>query len=77
MLTLLFIILMLGVVGELIGVAFKMSWGLVKILFTIAFWPIILLGMVIAGLMELAFPILIIIGIVALFTTKREISQID
>ena len=77
MLTLLFILLMLGVVGELIGVAFKMSWGLVKILFTIAFWPIILLGMVIAGLMELAFPILIVIGLVALFTTKREISQID
>ena len=77
MLTLLFMIIMFGVVGRLIGVAFKMSWGLVKILFTIAFWPVILLVMVLAGLIQFAFTILIVIGLLALFTSRREISQID
>ena len=72
MITLLFLIMMLGIVGKLIGFAFRMSWGLLKILFIIAFWPLILIGMVMAGLIGIAFPILIIIGIISLFTTGTK-----
>ena len=72
MLTLLFMIVMIGVIGKIIGFAFRMSWGLLKILFTIAFWPLILIGMVIAGLIEIAFPILIVIGLITLVTSITE-----
>ena len=72
MLTLLFMIVMIGVIGKIIGFAFRMSWGLIKILFTIAFWPLILIGMVIAGLIEIAFPILIVIGLITLVASIAE-----
>ena len=41
-----------------------------KLLITIVFLPVILLGMVFGGLLYLAFPILLIIGILSLFRTK-------
>ncbi|MBQ3786237.1 MAG: hypothetical protein II799_03085 [Lachnospiraceae bacterium] len=72
MLTMLFIIFMIGFVFKSIGLAFKLSWGILKVLFTIVFWPIILIGLVIGGLMQIAFPLLIIAGVVLLV---RSISQ--
>ena len=63
---------MIGFVFKSIGLAFKLSWGILKVLFTIVFWPIILIGLVIGGLMQIAFPLLIIAGVVLLV---RSISQ--
>ena len=39
---------------------------MLSLLLTVVFLPLILIGMVIGGLMSIAFPILIIVGIVAL-----------
>ena len=64
--TLLFIILMIAIFGKLIGLAFKMTWGITKILFTLVFLPVVLIGLVIGGLLTVAFPVLILIGIVSL-----------
>ena len=44
------------------------AWGLMKVLFTIIFLPVILLGPVFKGLIVIALPILIIFGIVLLLS---------
>lgn len=69
MLTLLFIILMIAVFGNVIGIAIKAAWGLTKVLVTIVFLPIILIVMAVSGFMTLAVIALIIGGIIALITS--------
>lgn len=66
MLTLLFVICMFGIFGKLIGLAFKMTWGIAKVLFTLVFLPVILVGLAMGGLLVVAFPLLIVVGIVLL-----------
>ena len=66
MLTLLFVICMFGILGKLIGLAFKMTWGIAKVLFTLVFLPVILVGLAMGGLLVVAFPLLIVVGIVSL-----------
>ena len=64
--TLLFIFLMFGVFGKLIGLAFRATWGITKIFFRLILLPVVLIGLVLAGLMYIALPLLVIIGIVVL-----------
>lgn len=66
MLTLLFIICMLSVFGRLFVLSVRGAWGLTKILLTFVFFPVILIGMVFGKLIILAFPILLIAGLVSL-----------
>lgn len=66
MLTVLFVICMFGIFGKLIGLAFKMTWGIAKVLFTLVFLPVILVGLAMGGLLVVAFPLLIVVGIVSL-----------
>ena len=66
MLTLLFVICMFGIFGKLIGLAFKMTWGIAKVLCTLVFLPVILVGLAMGGLLVVAFPLLIVVGIVSL-----------
>ena len=44
----------------------KAAWGISKFLLTIVLLPVILIGLVVGGLIYLAFPILIVVGIVGL-----------
>lgn len=71
MLTLLFIILMLIIFGKLIGFAMKAAWGITKIVCTIVLLPLLLIGLVFAGLIGIAFPILLVVGIVSLIIPKH------
>lgn len=66
MLSLLFTICMIWAFGKLFIFGVKAAWGISKLLLTVVFLPLILIGMVIGGLMSIAFPILIVVGIVAL-----------
>ena len=68
MFELLFAILMIVVFGKLLIFAIKAAWSITKILFTVVLLPFVLIGLAIAGLLYIAFPILIIIGIVALLS---------
>ena len=68
MLTLLFLICMLGIFGKLLIFGLRAAWGVSKLILTVEFFPVILIGMVFAGLIYLAFPILIIVGIVTLLS---------
>ena len=71
MLLLLFTICMIWISGKLFIFGVKAAWGISKLLLTVVFLPLILIGMVIGGLMSIAFPILIIVGIVALVAPGR------
>ena len=68
MLTLLFIICMFGVFGKLFFFGLKAAWGISKFILTLVFLPLIV--MVAGGLISLALPILLVIGIVGLIASK-------
>lgn len=70
LLTMLFIGLMIYVFGGLIWLALQMAWGIFKVIVTLVFLPIALIGLVIAGLVEFAIPILIVIGIYMLIRPR-------
>ena len=50
---------MLMIFWKLLKFALKASWGLVKILFTIVFLPLVLVGLILAGLAAFAVPVLL------------------
>ena len=66
MLTLVFICLMIGVFGKLIGLAFKMTWGITKVLFTLVILPFVLIALAIGGLVTIALPLVVVVGIISL-----------
>lgn len=70
MLTILFIICMIWFVGKFFIFGLRASWGILKLLCTVVFFPVILIGMVVGGLLYIAFPILIVGGIVAFVISK-------
>lgn len=63
----LFTVLMFIVFGRLIGFAFRAAWGITRVAFTFFFLPLILIGLVIAGLIKLVLPILLIVAVISLF----------
>lgn len=71
MLTILFLLLMIVVFGKLIWLAIRAAWGITKVLFSIVFLPIVLIALALSGLMVVALPILIIVGLAALLIPKQ------
>ena len=57
MLTVLFTICMIWFVGKFFIFGLKASWGIMKLLCTVILFPVILIGMVVGGLMYIAFPL--------------------
>ena len=72
MLSLLFVVLMIMVFGKLLGIALKATWSIAKIVVTLIFCPVVLLVLVIAGLIYIAFPVLLIAGIVLLLVSPKR-----
>ena len=70
MLSILFTICMLWFIGKFFVFGLKASWGIMKLLCTVIFFPVILIGMVVGGLLYIAFPLLIIAGIIGLVTSR-------
>jgi hypothetical protein len=64
MLMLIFVILMFGVFGKMIGFAFRATWGLTKVLVNLVLLPVFLIALVLAGLLYIAVPLLVIAAIV-------------
>lgn len=71
MLELLFTICMIWIFGKLFFFGIRAAWGITKILLTVVFLPVILIAMVIGGLIYAAFPILLVIGLISLITSKN------
>ena len=57
-------ILFLMVFFKLLGVAFKVGWGIFKIALFLIFFPVIVPVMIFCGLAALALPLILIAGIV-------------
>lgn len=70
MLEIIFVLCMLWVFGKFFIFGIRAAWGITKILFTVIFLPVILIGMAVGGLIYIALPIVIIMGIVSLFVKK-------
>ena len=66
MLTLLFVILMIALFAELIGLAVRLAWGLLKIVGFVIFWPLVLVGLAAAGLIYVALPLLIVSAVIGI-----------
>ena len=64
---LLFAICMIGFIWKLFVFGVRASWGIMKLLSTVVLFPVILIGMVVGGLLYVAFPLLIIAGVIVLF----------
>ena len=71
MMTLIFSILMIWIFGKLIGFALRAAWGVTKILFTFLFLPVVLIALVIGGLIYIALPLLLIIGVVGMIFASK------
>ena len=54
------------IIRKLLLFGIQMALGNLKFLLTIVILPLILIGMVVGGLLYIAFPILIVIGIITL-----------
>lgn len=66
MLTIIFLVMFFAIFGGIIKFAFKAAWGIMKILVFLVLLPVILIGLLIGGLVTLALPILVIVGVVFL-----------
>ena len=71
MLILLFAVCLIGFIGKCFVIGLKASWGIIKFLCYIVFFPVILIGMAVGGLIYVALPILIIGGIIVLLMGDR------
>ena len=72
MMEILFTILMFVVFGRILILALSLGWGIVKVLLTLIFLPVILLGAFAFGLIRLAFPLLLVVGIVSLIASSER-----
>lgn len=70
MLTLIFLVMMILVFGKILGFAIRAAWGVSKIVCTVIFLPLLLVGLVLIGLVKIALPILLIVGGVSLLLPK-------
>lgn len=68
MLNFLFTILMIMVFGKILLFALRATWGITKILFSVVFLPFVLVFLVLQGLIFIALPVLVIIGLISLVT---------
>lgn len=71
MLTILFLIFLFGIFGKLFFFGIRAAWGISKFILMLVFFPVILIGMLVIGLVKLAFLLLIIFGVVAMFGMDR------
>ena len=71
MLTIIFLLLMIVVFVMLLWFALRAAWGITKVLFSIVCLPSVLIVLALSGLMGVALPILIIVGLAALFIPKQ------
>lgn len=71
MFTVFMVILMIWIFGKLLVISLRASWGILRILFTVIFLPLILVGLLVAGILSVAFPILLVLGAITVFASKR------
>ena len=61
--TILFSLLMFMIFGKILMFAIRAAWGVSKVVASVILLPILLVGLVLAGLVKIALPLLLIIGL--------------
>jgi len=69
--TLLFTVMMFLIFGKLLLFAVRAAWGISKIFVSLIMLPIGLVLLVLFGLIRLALPLLLIIGLISLLTAHE------
>ena len=64
MFTIIFIIVLIWVAWKMLVLGIKAAWGIAKILCTVLLLPAFIFGLLCVGLVYIAIPILIVLGIV-------------
>ena len=59
---------MIMIFGKILFFALRATWGITKILFSVVFLPFVLVFLVLQGLIFIALPVLVIIGLISLIT---------
>ena len=72
MLNFIFTIMMAVVFGRLLAFSVRFAWGIGRVLVTLLFLPLLLIGLAVRGLMYIAIPVLILVGISGLLGTSRQ-----
>lgn len=63
--SIIFVILMFIVFGKILKFAIKATWSIAKIAVSLVLLPLVLVVLALSGLIVLAVPILIVVGIIA------------
>ena len=71
LISILFWIFLIGVIGKGIAFSFKLTWTLAKIFLVMFLLPVVLAGFFLWGFGSLFFPVLLILGLVWLLSGKR------
>ena len=71
MLTVIFLFLMFFIFGRILMFAIRAAWGISKLVCSIILLPLFLTLLVVKGLVEIALPILIIVGMISFFSQKK------
>ncbi len=66
MLSVLFYIFLFIIFGKMIGFAFRASWNILKVMVFLIFLPLTLVALVLGGLIYVALPVLLVVGIIGL-----------
>ncbi len=70
--------LMVGIiwiVWKLCLLGIRLTWGITKFVLSIFVFPLVVIGLVIAGLFYLAIPILVIVGVVAIIGSATNTAS--
>ena len=70
LLSLLFFIFLIAIFGKILIFAIGATWSIFKILMCIVFFPLVLVGLVLGGLIYIAFPVLIVVGLISFLIKK-------
>ncbi len=66
MMTILFFIALIWVVFKLFVIGMKAAWGITKFICGVFILPVVIIGLFMIGLVYIAIPVLIIVGVIAL-----------
>lgn len=66
MITLVFTVLLISVIVEMLVLSAKLVWNIGKVICCVIFFPVVLIGLVMSGLIVLAIPLLLAVGIITL-----------
>ena len=72
MLEMIFMILVMTVGFRILRFAVRMSWGVLSVILSIVFLPLMLVFGLLGGLLKLLLPALIIWGVLSLLSPRRD-----